>query len=75
MVSIGLQESVVTSLKLVLLLTKGLEWGTLVYIPLLIMVIWGMIKRKFLGLFAMAGVMAMTDSLLVSSHFRKEPRI
>ncbi len=60
-VSIGLQEPVEEVTEIGVALNKGFGLGdTLVYIPLLVLGLIGMIKRKFWGFLSMSGALAIT---------------
>lgn len=60
-VSLGLQESAGEITAIGVAFNRGFGVGdTLVYIPLLLLGIAGMLKRKFWGLLSMAGALAIT---------------
>ena len=60
-VSIGLQEPIDEITGVGVAMNKGFGFGdTVAYIPLLIMGVWGLIKRTKLGYFCMIGALAIT---------------
>lgn len=60
-VSVGLQESANEITEVGVALNKGFGFGdTVFYIPIYLLGIIGLLKRKILGLYAMIGAMAIT---------------